>query len=332
MLTPHLIHKADYVDDPAERIDRLLSTQERRIANIFRTAIAQLKDDIDLDQLADLLQQGRLDEALDQLKEAADKLGVATNIAFVTSGQSTADFLTAANVGRVVFDQVNTRAVAAMQANRLETIAEFTDEQRKATSLALISGVEAGSNPRVQARNFRDSIGLTEQQWKAVAAYRTALEKVGQQSESAQADALTRALRDKRGDSQVRRAIRQMKPLPPEKIDWMVQRYSERYVKYRSEVIGRTEALRAVHEGNNEMYQQAIDAGTFSADDLERKWVTHLDGRERDWHRFLAGKKAKFGEPWVNEKGAIRYPGDPLATSANVIQCRCGVTTRISTR
>jgi hypothetical protein len=322
---------ADYVDDPAKRLNDLLDQQEVRIATVFRTAIAALKDEVDLDELADLIQQGRLEEALGRLQEAADKVSIATNVAFVTAGQSTAQLLATANVGRLVFDQVNVRAVAAMQANRLETVREFTAEQRRATSAALVSGVEAGINPRDQARNFRDSIGLTENQWRAVANYRTALERVGSDPE-AQAVALGRALRDRRGDAQVNRAIRDGKPIPKEKVDWLVERYTARYVKYRAEVIGRTEALRAVHQGTEEMYAQAIENGELRAEQIERKWVTRLDGRERRTHKFLSGQKRGWGEPFVTEHGTIRYPGDPDAPASEVIQCRCALATRIKLR
>ena len=50
----------------------------------------------------------------------------------------------------------------------------------------------------------------------------------------------------------------------------MVERYRERYVKYRAEVIGRTEALRAVHAGNYEGYLQAIDEGAINREELQR--------------------------------------------------------------
>jgi len=332
MMLTHLLAKAsDYVDDPATRLNDLLDQQEVRIATVFRTAIAALKDDLDLDELADLIAQGRVEEAFGRLQEAADKVGVAGNVAFVSAGQSTAEFLARANVGRVVFDQVNVRAVAAMQANRLDLVREFTNEQRKATSLALVSGVESGINPRDQARNFRDSIGLTERQWRAVDNYRTALERVGSDPD-AQAVALGRALRDRRGDAQINRAIREGRPLPKEKVDWMVRRYTERYVKYRAEVIGRTEALRAVHQGTEEMYAQAIESGEIRAEQIERKWVTRLDGRERRTHKFLSGQKRGWGEPFVTENGTIRYPGDPEAPAAEVIQCRCALATRIKLR
>lgn len=319
---------AAYHDDGAQRLNDLLDHQEARVADIFRTAVADLRDDLDLNQLADLIEQGRLEEALDQLKLVAESLGSASNVTFVTSGQSTADFLSTAGLGRVVFDQVNVTAVAIMQAARLELVREFTDEQRRATRLALVTGVESGTNPRAMARNFRDSIGLTERQWQIVDNYRTALGAIGTDEKSV-ADVLSRELRDRRGDSQILRAVRESRPLPAEKIDWLVERYRARWIKYRSEVIGRTEALRSVHQGNEEMYRQAIAAGTIKAADIVRRWQTRLDGRERETHMLLHDQERRWGEPWQTRHGPIRYPGDPDAPASEVIQCRCALATRI---
>lgn len=331
MLHVPLIKADEFVDDPAERLNLLLDQQETRIATIFRTAISDLKGEIDLDELADLIEQGRYNDALDRLQDAAERLAASSNVAFVTAGQSTADFLRSANVARIVFDQVNIFAVSAMQQTRLELIREFTAEQRKATSMALVSGVEAGTNPIAAARNFRDSIGLTSTQWTHVANYRAALERVGVDPDAAQ-NALGRALRDKRTDRTVLAAARNNRKLPAEKIDMMVRRYTDRYVKHRAEVIGRTEALRAVNQGNEEAYRQAIAAGEINADQLRREWRTRLDNRERRTHRFLNGEVRGWGETWVTENGELRYPGDPEAPASETIQCRCAILTRIRQR
>lgn len=316
------------INDPAQRLADLIDQLDGRIANVFRTAIASLKDDVDLNELADLIAQGRVNEALDKLQHAAEALGAATNVAFVTSGQSTAQFLTAAGVGRVVFDQVNYRAVEAMQANTLSLIREFTAEQVRATQAALVSGVTAGINPRAQARNFRDSIGLTENQWGDVDRYRTVLESVGTNDQSAEAD-LTRALSDGRNDRTVLAAARAGRKLPQAKIDQTIERYIARKIKYRAEVIGRTEALRAVHQGNEEMYRQAIEAGDLNAAQLTRKWVTRIDGRERLTHEILNDQVRGYGEPWTTIHGTIKFPGDPEAAAAETCNCRCALATRI---
>lgn len=331
MASAPLLKADDYIDDPADRLNLLLDQQEARIAVIFRTAISDLKSELDLDELADLIEQGRVNEAMDRLQYAAEQLGSASNVAFITAGQSTSDFLRGANVARVVFNAVNLNAVAAMQATRLELIREFTAEQRKAASMALVSGVEAGTNPIAAARNFRDSVGLTSTQWTHVASYRAALERVGFDPQAAE-NALGRALRDGRTDRSVMAAARAGRPLPADKIDMMVRRYTERYVKHRAEVIGRTEALRAVNQGNEEAYRQAIAAGEINADQLRREWRTRLDGRERKTHMLLNGQVKGWGESWVTENGEIKYPGDPDAPAAETIQCRCALLTRIRQR
>ena len=319
---------AEDIVDPADRLNALIDQQSPRIARIFRTVVAALKDEIDLDAVSELIQRGKVDEALDNLREIADQLGVATNVAFASSGQDTATFLANADVGRIVFDQVNDRAVEAMRANQLTLVTEFNAEQRRATLAALNDGVARGLGPRDQARAFRDSIGLTETQQGHVANYRAALERAGLGGQG-QTAALTRALRDKRGDAAVLRAARETQPIPKEKIDWMVTRYTERYVKYRSQVIARTEALGAVHQGSEEMYRQAVEAGTIEAEHLDRTWSTTLDGRERFTHELLNGQKRALGVPWMTIHGPIRYPGDKAAPASEIIQCRCSIITRI---
>lgn len=318
----------DEVEDVEVRLNDLIDQQEARIASVFRTAVAALKDEIDLDALVSELEQGRVNDAIARLQHAADALGAASNVAFVTSGQSTTDFLNGAGVGRLVFDQVNLNAVAAMQASRLHLIREFTAEQLRTTSRALVAGVEGGLNPRAQARNFRDSIGLTLRQWDAVDSHRSDLGRVASEPDAG-TRALSRALRDKRFDGAIRTAMRTGKPIPSAKVDEMVDRYVARSIKHRSEVIGRTEAMRAVNQGNEESYRQAIANGTINADQLRREWRTRLDGRERKTHEFLNGQVRGWGEVWVTENGQLRYPGDPDAPAKETIQCRCALLTRI---
>lgn len=318
-----------FIEDDAERLNRLVDSQEARIATIFRTAISSLKDEIDIKELADLIEQGRINEAFERLDFAAEQLSSASSVAFVTAGQSTSDFLRSAGLARVVFDQININAVAAMQRNQLELIREFTAEQRRAASLAMVIGVEAGTNPIAQARNFRDSVGLTGKQWQHVANYRNALERVGSDP-NATSDALGRALRDKRSDATVLRIARDGGSLSPAQIDKMVSRYTDRYVAHRAKVIGRTEAMRAVNQGNEESYRQAIAAGELSADQIEREWRTRIDGRERITHQILNGEKRGWGETWETANGVLKYPGDPDAPAVETIQCRCAILTRIN--
>lgn len=317
--------------DPLSRIDAVLATAERRIASVFYAAIEQLRGSINLNELASLLEAGRFDEAFQRLVVAGEQLANVVNAQFVNAANSTANFLQNAGVIRVGFDLVNYRAVAAMQARSLRLVSNFTDGQRDAARAVMTAGVQAGVGPREQARAFRDVVGLTEVQATQVMNYRAALERVGDQefTESEQAASLTRQLRDGRTDRTVQRYIRERRRLPRAQIDRMVNRYSERQVKYRAEVIARTEALGSVHQGTRETYAQAIERGEIAPDRLEREWHTSIDGRERRSHRMMYHQIRGWDEPFLSLSGPIMYPGDPEAPAREIIQCRCMVTTRI---
>ncbi len=307
--------------DGPERIWRLLDRVEPRMRARFVAIVGQMRDSLTLSQLEDLLARGQYQAALALLQMRALALGVLWTESFVIAGQSTAGVLSSAGI-EVVFDQVNTRAVQAMQNNQLRLVREFSAEQTRATREALLDGITQGANPIEQARNFRDSIGLTQYQQRAVQNYRRALQQ-------GSPEALQRALRDRRFDGSARRAI-DGQNLTSAQVDKMVDAYRRRMIAYRARVIARTEALRSVHEGAAEGYRQAIEGGHIEANQLEQTWNTAGDSRVRDTHATMNQQVQPYGVPFVSGAGAqLRYPGDPNAGPAESIQCRCAVGTRL---
>jgi hypothetical protein len=305
------------------QIIALLDKVEPAMRADFLRMVGILRSDNKLETIAQLLETGRFDEALRLLPEASGIMGSSWVQSYVLSGTTASKWLMDnANI-IVSFDQTNTRAIAAMQENNLRLVQSFTEGQRQSSTQALIDGIRRGANPREIARDFRDSIGLAPSQQRAVSNYRRFLE-------TSDSQALQRALRDKRFDSTVRRALRGEITLTPSQIDKMVSRYSNRMVKHRAEVIARTEALRSVHEGNEELFRQAIESGQLDIANVIREWFTAGDERVRSSHTTMNGQVQPFGEPFISGKGSIlRYPGDPRAPAGEVIQCRCAVGTRI---
>jgi hypothetical protein len=312
--------------DPPERLDMLVAQGQNRLARIFRTAIEGLRDELDMDRVAELLARQDYEALANMLMQVAEELGAASNVIFANAGQSTAQFLAGAGVATIAYDQVNTRAVANMQANRLRLIREFQNQQRRVIREVMVEAMQQGLHPTAQARRFREVVGLTRKQTRAVTNYRRLLEGEDGVPSS---EALQRALRDRRSDTAVRAAIRAKRPLSPEHIDRMVARYHKRFIAYRAVTIARTEALRSVHQGVEEAYSQAIASGKISAQQIVQKWVSAGDGRVRDSHANLNGEERPWGEPWQGSYGTLRYPGDPEAPAAEVINCRCAVTRRI---
>ena len=310
--------------DPESRVRRLIDSAEPRLRSAFVDAVEQIRGQTTLAQLEDLIERGRFQEALETAGAAGVLYAGAVNATFVGAGQDTAAFMRD-RLGRVIgFDNVADRAVRLMRANNLRLVREFTIEQTIATQRALADGIRRGINPRAQARLFRDSIGLTARQLEAVENYRRALE-------SNSLTALTRELRDRRFDPTVRRAASTGDPLSTAQIDRMTDRYRQRFLAHRAEVIARNESFRAVHEGTDEMYEQAFDQGAIDPQTVTFTWHTAGDGRVRDSHEGMNGQTRPVGEPFITGAGnSIRFPHDPAAPVSETALCRCARSTTIN--
>jgi len=319
-----VVLKARTFNDPADRLFKLIDQLELRYRRQFLEMVVAIKDELTIKRLTQLIETGRIDTALNLANAHITRFATQINQGYVTAGNSTADAIS--GVVSVTFDQTNFRAVEVMRNNRLNIIREFTASQRDASRQAMIEGISEGLNPRAQAVMFRDSIGLTGNQQAAVSNYKKLLE-------SNSTESLTRRLRDRRFDSTVQNAIRDGRPLTSSQIKRMVERYQDRYLRYRSEAIARTEALSNVSEGSHEMYRQAYDDGMLDPEEVTRRWNTRLDGDERDSHNAMHGQVRGALEPFISGDGnQLMHPGDRSAPGEDRVQCRCAVSTRIRSK
>jgi SPP1 gp7 family putative phage head morphogenesis protein len=99
----------------------------------------------------------------------------------------------------------------------------------------------------------------------------------------------------------------------------MVEGYNSRMVKHRSQVIARTESLRAANLGSYEAWRQAMqDSDLFEPNELRRVWITAKDDRVRMTHRVAEGQKTGIDEPFKVDGIGVMFP----PTGPN---CRCTV-------
>ena len=313
---------ADFLD-PASRVEKLIAQQAPQFAAGFQLLVGQMKSSMDLNVIADLLSRGRLEEALTEVLRRAPAMGNLYLNSFVAAAQDTAAFLNKSLESIVIdFDLSNPFSAQVMREERLRMIRQFTAQQRLATREAILDGIERGLNPRAQARAFRDSIGLTEKQVRAVNNYRRMLGE-------GDASVLDRALRDKRFDSVIRRAFADGKPLTRTQMNRMVDRYRNRFIKHRSEVIARTESLRAVHQGKQNMFMQAIEAGELDPNNMTNEWNTARDERVRNSHGAMHNQLVRFNEMFISGQGNMALHPGAFGVASEDIQCRCTVGTRI---
>lgn len=304
----------------SERLLVLLDRAEPRVRRRFLELINAQRGLRNLEDIADLIESGRITEALSDFDAVADGLVPDLERAFTSAGQSAAGLLRANRPTLLEFNQLNVRAVGSLQTTRAALLVNLTQDQRLTTLETLVDGQRRGLAPIVQARELRRSLGLTQVQQRQIQNYRAVLES---QQASQISQALNRQLRDRRFDGSVRRAVRGERALTASQIDRMVDRYAERQLDKRARDVARTESLAAIHAGDEELWQQAFDAGVAQPEDLRNVW--RIDGAGvRDSHRAMEGQEQPFGAPFISGLGnRLRFPGDPQAPPADSINCRC---------
>lgn len=62
---------------------------------------------------------------------------------------------------------------------------------------------------------------------------------------------------------------------------------------------------------------------------IVRRWVTVLDGKEREAHLEALNQTKPFGVKFFVGGELLRYPGDPIGRPDNIINCRCTLLTSL---
>lgn len=305
-------------------VEDLINSADKKIRRAFREVQDSLTSEFTVRKLQKLIEDNNTDEILRILTSLGSKFARRVlEQAYIAAADAAAEYIADSVKVTVDFDQTNVRATERMRTRRLDLIREIVEEQRAVIQQVLMRNIEPGSNPLVAAKELRDSLGLTRRQEAAVSNFRRLLA-------SLDSEAMSRELRDKRFDRTIRRAIRDGQQLSREQIDKMVARYRHNYIAYRARTIARTEALRSVHEGTADMYEQAYEEGTVKRSEVRRKWLAARDSRVRDSHSAMNGQVRGSNEAFESPSGAhLMWPGDATAPASETINCRCVVVTRI---
>jgi len=89
---------------------------------------------------------------------------------------------------------------------------------------------------------------------------------------------------------------------------------------WRARTIAQTEAYSGFNGGKKEGWQKGDPNNDF-----EKSWT--ISGiNTRDAHHAVANTRAKHGEFFYPDSEPMLYPGDPLGSAANVINCHCTTT------
>lgn len=320
----------------ANRFDQLIDQWELRLKRAFLDAVKEIRDGAQVAKIAELLEKGDVDGAVRAVGLDPTQFRIfdkSFQDAYEAGGVYTSNGLPPMRDGQGLrlkfqFNIRNFAAEAWLRSYSAQLVSSIFDDQRAIIRGVLERGMSAGINPRSVALDLigrigqsgaREGglIGLTDSQVGWVEAYEAEL-----RSDKPTA-ALQRQLRDRRFDRTVEQAAREGCKLTESEIGPMVRAYRNRALRYRAETIARSEAITALHQGQQHALDQAVASGGLKADALTMTWRSARDRRVRDAHRHLNGKSVQRGGAFQSDLGPIRFPGDPQASAANTINCRC---------
>lgn len=319
-------------------MSKLTDQQERQLRRAFAEAIAGIKDNARISQLQAAIARNDLDSVLtilgmDRAVFAGLEGGLASS--YQVGGEYAASQIgrvPVPDVGAVVF-RFNARAPAAerwLSERSSRLVTEILDDQREVIRTMMARGVASGAGPRDTAlslvgrinpstgRRLGGAVGLTSQQqgWVNSAADELA---------SLDPAYFNRALRDQRFDGMLRKAISDGVPLKQADIDRAIVQMQNRALRYRGEVIARTESINALRAGQFQAIEQAAELGEVDPKDVTKTWRSAADGRERPEHGAAEGQEVPSDQPFNVGGDQLMFPGDTSlgASAGNTIQCRC---------
>lgn len=310
-------------------VQRIAGRYEKQISKGLLDAFREIRSSVSTKELEKILSTYGVESAYQYIqklningvidKHIVDDL----NSAIINSGKMSIATVPAGAVmdNTFRFNLLAYNASQYVRSYQFSLIKDISQNSIAAIRQSLQTDILVGVNPISTARNFRSAIGLTARQEQAVRNFERMLSEGNR-------EALSRALRDKRFDSTVLRSIKDGAPLSKKQIAKMTKRYRERYLKYRSQTIARTESLRATSMGQHLAIMQAHEGGNIDGTVLKRIWIYSADARTRDPHRTvnsLNPEGVRIDQPFQTQLGPLLYPRDPNGSGANTINCRCAV-------
>lgn len=323
------------IKDLLDLIDKL--TPDVKAA--FLEAIADIKDNIDVNRVMEAFKAGDITAAVQALgiePAAFRPLTRALETAFETGGIFTMSQFPRNVTGAIWrFDVRDSMAEAWLRDYSSQLITRVTNEQKSIVQSLLQNGVAEGTGPKNMVVDLVGHVtpqgrvggvlGLNKPQADALMRAKTELRTLD-------SNYFSRELRDQRFDSTVQKAIDSGTPLTAEQVEKLSTRYSDNLLKWRAETVARTETISALNQSQQQSVNQLLESGQITEQDAMKEWDAVEDtfiggkGHTRKSHVDMNGQKVRVNEPYITPEGArLMYPGDTSlgAPPEETINCRC---------
>lgn len=266
----------------------LSAAMEPRIRRSFLQAVQQTRSAIRFDRLAQAVLAGDLTVAQAQADIASQAFGRAWTPeikrllaeGFRLGAQAAMRPLVAAGGLAMRFDLVNQAAATWAGLYSAELVREVGDVTRDAIKYFVRRAIEQGVPPQRLAPALPSYVGLTSKQIDMVSAFQQRLIAQG---------------------------------MPPEQTGDRTEQFANALLKRRGETIARTEIMRASNEGQQALWNQAVENGMLDPDETRKRWLTAHDDRLCPECEALDGRTVPLDAEFL--PGLLHPPHHP--------NCRC---------
>ncbi len=322
-----------------ERVDlsRLIGDLEPKLRAEFETAIRRHGARINVQALAEALARGDVAEAERIANiEPRDVFPLGEILRGIFFGGAA---LVGRNrrgvVGEFRFDGRAPEAEAWASQNSARLVTRITEESRDAVREAIRGGFEQNRAPRAVALeiagrrvgNGRSGgmVGLTGPQAASITNARAAL---ASGDPARMREYLKLALRDRRFDAIIRKAIKEGRPIKGADLDRLLDAHKAKALGYRAKVIAQAETFKAAAAGRDQAYRQMLSMPGVTG--VTVRWQHNLSAEPRVEHVAMNGTVVQIGQPFMFPDGTMmRYPHDENAPARHVIGCRCTAIYRV---
>lgn len=305
-----------------QRISEYLDTQDKALIKAILRDFRSIQNNVSVDDIIVRLKNGDDAAALTLLSNEAvmsNASSEALTNSFLAAGLFSMRLLRTKTTALIEFDPTERFAADAFRTYKQQTLNYMNVTTRNGLQFYL-QGLRQRNMPETLiAQQLINSVGLTQAQQQAVLNYRQMLE-------NRSFDALRAELRNRELDSFISSMFRGDNDLTLTKINQLVRSYQDNFRTHRAINIGRTEATRIYNLTQMALLEKMITSGDILEDDVVRFWVHMRDEKVRASHRAVPSLNpggVSFNESFKTPLGPLRYPGDPLGTPQNVINCRC---------
>ena len=302
-----------------DQIDDLVESFDARFQEAMRDIIKRLQEKLTHEQLVFLLESGDIAAIEEAYRDTFDVINSGLTPVFEEESLSAGLFLIGlipAAFGSPSFSLTRPETASVIRDTQMRMVDSMT--QTTLQGIRLMAR-QPTTDYEGQARRFIAGVGLSDRNAQAIINYENALRNNS-------SVAIRRALRDKKFDERVLRAIRGGSPLSEDQIQMMVSRYREKMTEHRIKLIAFNEKWAAFNAGYDAALNQAIDEGFIEEGGIRRFWIHRGDSNVRAAHMAIPRNNPKGVGPkqaFTSPLGPIRFPHDPQASLSNTAGCRC---------